>query len=63
MTKKIVNRKRINIKVVENYIKNLEIDKNKEEVNEFMKLSEYSLKDFLENEPDLYTDEDLKKRY
>ena len=28
-----------------------------------MKLSEESLKGFLEGEPDLYTDEDLKVRY
>jgi len=48
---------------IEKYVQNLENKKTKEIVKEFMKISEYSLKAFLENEPDLYTDEDLKKRY
>lgn len=47
----------------ENYIQILENEKRKEDIKEIMKISEYSLKDFLENEPDLYTDNDLKKRY
>ncbi len=33
------------------------------ETEELMKLSEMSLRKFLEVEPDLYTDEDLKVRY
>jgi hypothetical protein len=47
----------------EKLIQNLEDRKRKEEVKEMMKISEYSLKEFLESEPDLYTDNDLKKRY
>ena len=46
-----------------NYIQMLENEKRKEETKELIKISEYSLKNFLENEPDLYTDNDLKKRY
>jgi hypothetical protein len=33
------------------------------ETTALMKLSERSLKGFLESEPDLYTDKDLKVRY
>ncbi len=33
------------------------------EITGMMKLSEISLKDFLENEPDLYSIKDLKVRY
>jgi len=33
------------------------------ETSGLMKLSEISLKEFLEGEPDLYTDEDIKVRY
>jgi len=33
------------------------------EITGIMKLSEVSLKDFLENEPDLYSIKDLKVRY
>ena len=35
----------------------------REESYVIMKLSEESLKDFLEDEPDLYSEEDLKVRY
>ena len=39
-------------------------DKTDEEITEgLMKLSELSLHDFLESEPDIYTDDDLKVRY
>lgn len=34
-----------------------------EESYAIMKLSEESLRDFLEDEPDLYSEEDLKVRY
>lgn len=33
------------------------------DTKELIKLSEYTLKDFLESEPDLYTDDDLKEKY
>ena len=33
------------------------------EITGMMKLSEVSLKEFLENEPDIYSIEDLKVRY
>ncbi len=32
-------------------------------IEELHELSEYSLKEFLEKEPNLYTDQDLIKRY
>ncbi|NJE09808.1 hypothetical protein [Thermococcus sp. MAR1] len=35
----------------------------REESYALMKLSEESLKEFLENEPDIYSEEDLKVRY
>jgi hypothetical protein len=35
----------------------------KEEIASMMKLSEISLRMFLEDEPDIYTQEDLKVRY
>lgn len=47
----------------EKYIKKLENKRRKKEIEEILKISENSLKNFLENEPDLYTDNDLKKRY
>ena len=48
---------------IEKYIELLDKKKNKEELQELMKLSEFSLKNFLEDEPDLYTDDDIKLRY
>ncbi len=48
---------------IEKYIKNLEIVGNDIDTKELTKLSEHSLKEFLESEPDLYTDDDLKERY
>ncbi|ASJ11984.1 hypothetical protein [Thermococcus thioreducens] len=35
----------------------------REESYALMKLSEESLKEFLENEPDIYSEEDLRVRY
>ena len=34
-----------------------------QEIEDWMKLSEHSLNEFLSNEPDLYTDADLKVKY
>jgi len=48
---------------IESYINNLEVVENEIDIKELTKLSEHSLKEFLEGEPDLYTDEDLKERY
>jgi hypothetical protein len=44
-------------------IKELESNNKPIATEELHELSEYSLKEFLENEPDLYTDQDLIKRY
>ena len=48
---------------IKHYAINLDISENDIDINELMKLSEHSLEDFLNDEPDLYTDEDLRKRY
>ena len=49
--------------VIEKYINNLEIIGNEIDTKELTKLSEHSLKEFLDDEPDLYSDDDLKVRY
>ena len=48
---------------IKKYIKELESHERPINTEELHELSEYSLKEFLENEPDLYTDQDLIKRY
>ena len=48
---------------IKKYIKELESHEEPISTEELHKLSEYSLKEFLKNEPDLYTDQDLIKRY
>ena len=58
-----VNWNKIIKAAIKNYAYKLEISENDIDINELMKLSEHSLKDFLIDEPDLYTDEDLRKRY
>ena len=46
---------------VKNYLKKLENTDNNKEIESMIKLSELSLKNLLENEPDLYSDDDLKR--
>jgi len=46
---------------VKNYLEKLENADNNKEIESMTKLSELSLKNFLENEPDLYSDDDLKR--
>lgn len=58
-----VNWNKIIKAAIKHYANNLDISKNDIDINELMKLSEHSLEDFLNDEPDLYTDEDLRKRY
>ena len=48
---------------IETYLNNLNLNERSITDEELIKLSEYSLKDFLENEPELYTDQDLVKQY
>ena len=48
---------------IENYMKKLELNEVPITNEELVKLSEYSLREFLENEPEIYTDQDLVKRY
>jgi hypothetical protein len=48
---------------IKEYAKKLELHEEPIMTEELHKLSEYSLKNFLEQEPDLYTDKDLRKRY
>lgn len=48
---------------IELFTDKLEISENDINLNELGKLSEISLEKFLNDEPDLYTDEDLWKRY
>jgi hypothetical protein len=45
------------------YLMKLELNEEPIKDEELTKFSEYSLKEFLENEPDIYTDRDLIKRY
>lgn len=58
-----VNWESITRSALKNYIKMLENEEYNQEIDALIKISEHSLKEFLENEPDLYTDEDLKLRY
>ncbi len=44
-------------------MKELELHQEPIITEDLLRLSEYSLKDFLENEPEIYTDQDLIKRY
>ncbi len=48
---------------IKKYLDELEFDDIPINVEELHALSEHSLKKFLEDEPDLYTDNDLIKRY
>ena len=48
---------------IKKYLQELESLEEPISTEELHKLSEYSLKEFLENEPDLYTDQDLIKQY
>jgi bifunctional DNA-binding transcriptional regulator/antitoxin component of YhaV-PrlF toxin-antitoxin module len=44
-------------------IENPDTEFDEEDIQDLMKLSEESLKEFLLNEPDLYTEEDLRVKY
>ena len=48
---------------IENYLKNIESNEEPITNKELEELSEHTLKEFLENEPDIYTDQDLIERY
>ena len=48
---------------IEDYIRKLEHLENEKELSELTKLSEEPLSKFLENEADLYTDNDLRLKY
>ncbi|MHA1489658.1 MAG: hypothetical protein ACTSRI_08385 [Promethearchaeota archaeon] len=48
---------------IEKYLKNLDLHEEPITSKELEELSEYSLIKFLEKEPDIYTDQDLIKRY
>jgi len=48
---------------IEDYIEKLEKLEHEKELAELTNLSEDSLKEFLEDEPDLYTDNDLRLKY
>ncbi len=58
-----VNWNSITQSALKNYINMLESEEYNQEITALINISEYSLKEFLEKEPDLYTDEDLKLRY
>jgi len=58
-----VNWNKIIKAAIRHYANHLDISENDIDINELMKLSEHSLEDFLNDETDLYTDEDLRKRY
>ena len=48
---------------IENYLKKLDTHQDPITSKELEELSEHSLKEFLEGEPDIYSDQDLIKRY
>ena len=48
---------------IENYLENIESNEEPITSKELEELAEYSLKEFLEKEPDIYTDQDLIERY
>ena len=48
---------------IENNMKNLDLKEEQITSKELEEITEYSLKEFLEKEPDIYTDKDLIKRY
>lgn len=48
---------------IENYLNQLKLHDGPITSEELHKLSEYTLNEFLEKEPDLYNDRDLVKRY
>ena len=48
---------------IENYLKNIESNEESITSKELEELSEHSLKEFLEKEPDIYTDQDIIERY
>ena len=48
---------------IENYLKNIESNEESITSKELEDLSDHSLKEFLEKEPDIYTDQDLIERY
>ena len=50
-------------KAIEKYLKNLDLHQEPITNKELEELAEHSLKEFLESEPDIYTDQDLVKRY
>jgi len=50
-------------KTIEKYLKNLDLHEEPNTNKELEELAEHSLKEFLENELDIYTDQDLIKRY
>jgi hypothetical protein len=68
LAKKMENHLKINwnsiaSNAIENYLTRLELNEGPITAEELIKFSEYSLKEFLENESDIYTDQDLIKRY
>ena len=48
---------------IEQYLKSLDLYEEPISNEELEELAEHSLKEFLENEPDIYSDQDLIKRY
>jgi hypothetical protein len=68
LVKKMENHPEINwnsvaSNAIKNYLMKLELNEGPITDEELVKLSEQSLKEFLENEPEIYTDQDLVKRY
>ncbi|MBD3255162.1 MAG: hypothetical protein GF383_08710 [Candidatus Lokiarchaeota archaeon] len=49
-------------KAIEKYLKNLDLHEEPITNKELEELTEHSLREFLEREPDIYTDQDLVKR-
>ncbi len=50
-------------KAIKKYLNTLDLDQEVISNRELEELSNHSLKEFLENEPNIYSDQDLIKRY
>ena len=58
-----INWESIASNAIDIYLKSLNLKEEPITTRELEELSEHSLQEFLENEPDIYTDQDLIKRY
>lgn len=58
-----INWNSIASRAIEKYLKNIDLNQEPITNKELEELAEHSIKEFLEHEPEIYTDQDLVKRY